>query len=63
MSKTTKYLILIGVLIAIAVASHFLFFRNQSREIEVNDPQKAEMIRNFKQSFQPGPPQSPPQKP
>lgn len=64
MSKNTKYLIWIGVLIAIAVASRLLFFSNQTKVVEINDPQKAEMIRNFRQSMQqPGPPQSPQQKP
>jgi hypothetical protein len=63
MSRTKKILIWAGVLVAVAVAFHLLFFRNQTKEIEINDPQKAQMIRDFRQSLQPGPPQSPQQKP
>lgn len=61
MSRAKKLLIWAGVFLAVAVASHLLLFRGQSNQIEIDDPGKAEFIRNFKQSMQAGMPTSPQQ--
>ena len=51
MNRTTKLLVLAGILALLAVASYMVFMRGQSKDVVIESPVKAEMIRNLRQQM------------